>query len=162
MAPLWLLARAGLLLLAASLPALCVEPLRAQHEAHLLSAKEAPLEHFKEWVSKHGKAYHSDLEEYKKRFSIWLANLEYAVAYNAKHSSHWLGLTHLADLTSQEYKQRYLGYNFAAKKALNAKAGSFKYASVSDAGLPPSGTGLVASSEHCHCTPLHSLSLMLH
>jgi hypothetical protein len=29
-------------------------------------------------------------QEYERRFNIWLDNLEYAVSYNARHTSHWV------------------------------------------------------------------------
>jgi len=48
---------------------------------------------------RHPKGYMNDLSEVAKRFSIWLANLEYILEYNAKTTTHWLGLNSLADLT---------------------------------------------------------------
>lgn len=49
--------------------------------------------------------------------AIWAENLEYALAHNARTtSSYWLGLTPLADLTQEEYRGRYLGFDGAAHK----------------------------------------------
>lgn len=49
-------------------------------------------------------------QEYEHRFSVWLDNLEYVIAHNARGASYWLGMTPLADLTHQEYKARALGF----------------------------------------------------
>jgi C1A family cysteine protease len=75
--------------------------------------------------------------EYAQRQAIWIENLEYVLEYNAKHTSHWLGLNSLADLTSEEYKERYLGYNNAARlQRPKLRATPFKYADVDEADLP--------------------------
>lgn len=111
---------------------------RTQHMHMLNAVKENPLEHFKQWVVKHSKSYAEDLEEFKTRFAIWMDNLEYVLEYNAKHTSHWLGMNALADLTHEEYRTK-LGFNNAARKNLlsSKRKGSFKYANVSEDSLPP-------------------------
>mmetsp|Transcript_15277 Transcript_15277/g.40293 ORF Transcript_15277/g.40293 Transcript_15277/m.40293 type:complete len:496 (-) Transcript_15277:1023-2510(-) len=131
----------------------CAQPQRQQHSLHardahhqlLSSAKERPRESFASWLERHGKAYKNDLKEMEKRFAIWLQNLEYILEYNAKTTTHWLGLNSLADLTKEEYAQRYLGYNHASKKQLkaqhrasNAMPNPFRYADVPQSSLPAS------------------------
>lgn len=59
----------------------------------------SPNEHFAAWLERHGKEYRSDVAQVAHRFKIWMANLEYVLAYNAKATTHWLGMTSLADLT---------------------------------------------------------------
>lgn len=127
----------GLVLLALTLASASVE--RSQHLKLLHTVKENPLEHFKQWVVTHSKSYLNDIEEYKKRFAVWLENLEFVLEYNAKHTTHWLGMNSLADLSHEEYKAKYLGYKPALRTTLRARnTGPFKYANVADDSLPPS------------------------
>lgn len=99
--------------------------LRSENDAHLNFAQANPLEAFKSWVEKHGKPYKSDLVELEKRFAVWRDNLEYILEYNAKHTSHWLGLNSLADLTHEEYK-RHLGFDHSLHKQRPLKTTPFR------------------------------------
>lgn len=72
---------------------------RDAHHQLLSAAKERPQESFASWLERHGKEYRNDLKEMEKRFAIWLQNLEFILEYNAKTTTHWLGLNSLADLT---------------------------------------------------------------
>ena len=106
----------------------------------MISARSEPDFHFQQWVTQHSKPYATEPGEYARRLAIWLENLEYILSYNSKHSGHWLGLNSLADLTHDEYRARYLGFDNAKrlqrpKKLLGAP---FKYASVDDKTLPVS------------------------
>ena len=108
------------------------------HEKHM-AMREDPATHFGAWVETHAKTYASDVEEMARRLAIWTENLDYIIAYNAKHTSHWLGVNgSMADLTHDEYR-KHLGYKGAAKKALQLKSNSksFKYANVDKSKLPP-------------------------
>jgi len=69
----------------------------------------APRESFQHWISSFEKVYRS-IEEYERRFEIWLDNLKFVHDYNAHHTSHWLGMTPFADLSHDEWKQRAFGY----------------------------------------------------
>lgn len=89
---------------------------REVHMAHISAAQQRPTENFKSWVEQHAKSYANDAVEYGHRMSIWLENLAYIASYNAKTDTHWLGLNALADLTPEEYRRHYLGYNHAARK----------------------------------------------
>ena len=114
-------------------------PSREQHTEHLISARAQPELHFQRWVEQHAKPYAEDTTEYARRLTTWLENLEYVLAYNSKHSSHWLGLNSLADLTTDEYRQHYLGFDNAARQARPTKlGGTFKYADVDADSLPVS------------------------
>lgn len=107
------------------------------------SMRESPLKHFESWVALHAKSYASDAVEMARRLAIWTENLEYIISYNSQHTSHWLGLNNLADLTHEEYR-KHLGYDHAAKKdrlrlkTKGGNTGSFKYADLDEATLPPS------------------------
>ncbi len=121
---------------------------RSQHLAHLAKVAEDPATHFRLWAQRHGRAYlaQNDEAELDRRFKVWSENLRYVLDYNPKHSTHWLGLNSLADLTHDEYRARYLGFDGAAHKRLRqqkrasnsllAQKPSFKYADV-DVGVLP-------------------------
>ena len=114
---------------------------REQHIEHLSLAKTQPDQHFAAWVEAHGRHYANDAVEYARRLGIWLENLEFALAYNAKHRSHWIGLNAMADLTQSEYRQKYLGFDNSArlaKQARNTASTSFMYADVDESNLPVS------------------------
>lgn len=110
-------------------------PLGARYA--LLLARANPLDAFSAWAQHHGKAYAAATRlqgEWRRRFAIWLDNLNYALQYNAaRHNmllmqqtsaaagddagaddesgaAYWLGLTSVADLTNEEFKARMLGY----------------------------------------------------
>lgn len=72
---------------------------RDEHHQILSAARQSPREHFGAWLERHGKDYKHDALEVAKRFGIWLKNLEFILEYNAKTTTHWLGLNALADLT---------------------------------------------------------------
>jgi KDEL-tailed cysteine endopeptidase len=111
--------------------------LRAQHSSVLLEAQANPLSAFNTWIQTHKKAYANDVAEFQHRFRVWLDNLEYILAYNAKTTSHWLHLGPFADLTHDEYRSR-LGYDNKARMAQNRlRSTSFKYADVDEESLPP-------------------------
>ena len=108
------------------------------HESHTTMRSDAAT-HFRAWVSNHAKSYVDDIEEMGRRLAIWTENLDYVINYNAMHTSHWLGMNSLADLTSDEYR-KLLGYKHADKNlALKLKPStSFKYANVDKSKIPPS------------------------
>ncbi|KXZ49648.1 hypothetical protein GPECTOR_20g505 [Gonium pectorale] len=113
--------------------------LRQQHAEQLLEAQANPLGAFKQWVQRHSKSYADDVKEFEARFKVWLDNLEYVLAYNARTTSHWLHMNHLADLSTVEYQSRLLGYDNAARMARNhLKSSTFKYADVDVDSLPTS------------------------
>eukprot|EP00195_Chlamydomonas_chlamydogama_P009760 CAMPEP_0202901788 /NCGR_PEP_ID=MMETSP1392-20130828/14680_1 /ASSEMBLY_ACC=CAM_ASM_000868 /TAXON_ID=225041 /ORGANISM="Chlamydomonas chlamydogama, Strain SAG 11-48b" /LENGTH=479 /DNA_ID=CAMNT_0049588403 /DNA_START=184 /DNA_END=1623 /DNA_ORIENTATION=+ len=111
---------------------------RREHMKLLAAAKDNPTDHFKSWVVRHSKAYVRDAVEYAKRLAIWIENLEYVLEYNAKHTSHWLGMNAMADLTHEEYSQHYLGFKHDKSKRLRSSSSPFKYADVPDGALPAS------------------------
>lgn len=106
---------------------------REQHIELLQQAKTQPNDAFTAWVKRFDKVY-TGVEEYERRLEVWLDNMEYALEYNAKVSTHWLGLNVFADLSLEEFKQYSLGYRADLKPA---RLGSeFVYENVSLDGLP--------------------------
>jgi len=66
---------------------------------------DADVQHFKEWMGTHGKAYETDVEELA-RFKVFKDNLAYINSHNQKaDKTYKLGLNHLADMTNEEYRQ---------------------------------------------------------
>ncbi|KAL5562313.1 hypothetical protein UlMin_032060 [Ulmus minor] len=63
---------------------------------------------FELWISKHGKIYNS-LEEKIQRFEVFKDNLKHIDERNKEISSYWLGLNEFADLSHDEFKNKYLG-----------------------------------------------------
>jgi len=110
-----------------------VDDLRSRQTQHLSLARASPWEEFRKWTVKHSKPYLNDLYEFERRFEIWVENLEYILQYNSRSVSHWLGLNSLADLTVDEYKHRYLGFDYDAYKRLYSnQARSFSLSSSSN------------------------------
>ena len=70
------------------------------------------------WVQGVSKVYET-VEEYEKRFGVWMDNLKYVVEYNSKHSSHWLGMNHFADLTHEEWKN-VVRFGYRGERDMNA------------------------------------------
>jgi len=65
---------------------------------------------FANWMHDHGKSYTSD--EFQSRYTIFKGNMDYVRDWNAAGSATVLALTHLADLTNEEYQSIYLGTHF--------------------------------------------------
>eukprot|EP00227_Mantoniella_beaufortii_P011945 CAMPEP_0197583560 /NCGR_PEP_ID=MMETSP1326-20131121/6440_1 /TAXON_ID=1155430 /ORGANISM="Genus nov. species nov., Strain RCC2288" /LENGTH=402 /DNA_ID=CAMNT_0043147801 /DNA_START=205 /DNA_END=1413 /DNA_ORIENTATION=+ len=77
-----------------------------------LNAGAALKLRFTQWMTEHGKDYDT-VEELERRMGIFAANDVFVERHNAEHAegkhSHWVGLNHLADLTTEEFKTM-LGY----------------------------------------------------
>ncbi|XP_010526865.1 PREDICTED: cysteine protease XCP1 [Tarenaya hassleriana] len=100
-----------------------------------LASTDKLLYLFGSWMSKHSKFYGS-LEERVHRFEIFRDNLMHINRRNNEISSYWLGLNEFADLTHDEFKNRYLGLSkpeISRKRETSAK---FRYRDVD--GLPKS------------------------
>lgn len=64
---------------------------------------------FDHWCEEHGKTYASE-EEKQHRLKVFEHNYEIVVEHNTRsNSSHTLSLNAFADLTNQEFKDKYLG-----------------------------------------------------
>ncbi|KAH1252151.1 Cysteine protease XCP2 [Glycine max] len=73
-----------------------------------LKSMDKLIELFESWMSKHGKIYQS-IEEKLLRFEIFKDNLKHIDERNKVVSNYWLGLNEFADLSHQEFKNKYLG-----------------------------------------------------
>ena len=84
-----------------------------------LSADAALRVRFTQWMTEHGKDYETE-EELDRRLAIFAANDVFVERHNAEHKegkhSHWVGLNHLADLTTEEFKNM-LGYKHSLMDA---------------------------------------------
>ncbi|KAJ9546038.1 hypothetical protein OSB04_025745 [Centaurea solstitialis] len=63
---------------------------------------------FESWVVKHGKFY-ENLDEKLHRFEIFMDNLKHIDETNKKVSNYWLGLNEFADMSHEEFKNKFLG-----------------------------------------------------
>ncbi|KIZ03186.1 hypothetical protein MNEG_4768 [Monoraphidium neglectum] len=89
--------------------------LREQHHQELLQAKGAEV-----------------------KFGTWQDNLQFALDYNEKHASHWVGLNALADLTPDEFRRQYgLGAGRYKRARGSAKVDGFAHGDLDEAQLPP-------------------------
>ncbi|KAJ4717324.1 Cysteine proteinase [Melia azedarach] len=99
-----------------------------------LTSMEKLLELFESWSSKHGKNYKT-LEEKLHRFEIFVDNLKHVDKRNKEVSSYWLGLNKFADLTHEEFKNKYLGLKPDLSKIKNRRLnsnGEFRYKNMKD------------------------------
>ncbi|KAL1814991.1 hypothetical protein ACET3Z_017565 [Daucus carota] len=90
---------------------------------------------FESWLAKHGKSYES-IEEKLHRFEIFKDNLMHIDETNKKISSYWLGLNEFADLSHEEFKEKYLGLKVDLSTRRESNPEDFIYKDVVD--LPKS------------------------
>ncbi len=66
---------------------------------------------FKRYIQQHNKHYHVD--EADLRFAHFKDNVEFVAAHNAKHNtSYKLAVNQFADMSNDEFRAKYLGYQF--------------------------------------------------
>ncbi|PWA46245.1 Cysteine peptidase, asparagine active site-containing protein [Artemisia annua] len=90
---------------------------------------------FESWVSKHGKFYDS-LEEKLHRLEIFKDNLKHIDETNKKVSNYWLGLNEFADLSHEEFKNKFLGLKGELPEKREESSEEFTYRDFVD--LPKS------------------------
>ncbi|XP_039146329.1 LOW QUALITY PROTEIN: cysteine protease XCP1-like [Dioscorea cayenensis subsp. rotundata] len=73
-----------------------------------LKSQESLIDLFESWMAKHSRIY-SGIEEKLRRFEIFKANLKHIDEKNKMISNYWLGLNEFADLSHEEFKNKYLG-----------------------------------------------------
>ncbi|KAG1363901.1 Cysteine protease XCP1 [Cocos nucifera] len=73
-----------------------------------LTLQERLTDLFETWMAKHSKSY-ANLEEKLRRFEIFKDNLKHVDETNKKRRSYWLGLNEFADMSHEEFKEKYLG-----------------------------------------------------
>ncbi|XVF44682.1 hypothetical protein PTKIN_Ptkin02bG0143800 [Pterospermum kingtungense] len=100
-----------------------------------LTSTDKLIELFEQWISKHGKIYES-IEEKLLRFEVFKDNLKHIDKRNKEISSYWLGLNEFADLSHEEFKNKYLGLKAEAFRRNQSPAEDFGYRDVTD--LPKS------------------------
>ena len=101
------------------------------HPEHIEALHEGShFEHFNNWMQEFKPAYVDDIEEVSKRFVIFSQNLDFIRKVNKQNLSYYLGLTTLADLTQEEYRNFYL--NQALKNTVRSTATmeTFSHANV--------------------------------
>ncbi|CAH8389971.1 unnamed protein product [Eruca vesicaria subsp. sativa] len=73
-----------------------------------LESHDKLIELFENWISNFEKAYKT-VEENLRRFEIFKDNLKHIDETNKKVKNYWLGLNEFADLSHEEFKNKYLG-----------------------------------------------------
>ncbi|KAF5739282.1 xylem cysteine proteinase 2 [Tripterygium wilfordii] len=84
------------------------------------------IELFESWIEKHEKVYES-LEEKLERFEIFKDNLKHIEETNKKTSNYWLGLNEYADLSHQEFKNKFLGLKISNENISRDDDEEFEY-----------------------------------
>ncbi|KAF6174153.1 hypothetical protein GIB67_033685 [Kingdonia uniflora] len=73
-----------------------------------LTSIDKLIDLFESWMSRHGRSYES-IEEKLHRFELFKDNLHHIDETNKKVTSYWLGLNEFADLSHDEFKEKYFG-----------------------------------------------------
>jgi len=76
------------------------------------------------WKVAHNKLYSNG--EDAARFAIFMENYKYILKFNAESTSVKLGLNKMADLTKEEFKQKYLGFAFEEQDPKVIKANTIQ------------------------------------
>lgn len=93
-----------------------------------LTSMDKLIELFESWTSKQGKTYKC-IEEKLHRFEIFKENLKHIDQRNKEVTSYWLGLNEFADISHEEFKNKYLGLKpeFPTRRQ---SSGEFSYRDV--------------------------------
>ncbi|KAI4388632.1 hypothetical protein MLD38_000944 [Melastoma candidum] len=89
---------------------------------------------YENWLVRHGKVYNS-LAERQRRFDIFKDNLRFIEEHNSENRTYRLGLNRFADLTNEEYRQRYTGLRMDRGRRAT-RAASNRYTSRAGDALP--------------------------
>ncbi|KAL5976900.1 Cysteine protease xcp1 [Asimina triloba] len=73
-----------------------------------LTSEDRLIDLFELWLAKYRKVYDS-IEEKLHRFEIFKDNLNHIDETNKKVANYWLGLNQFADMSHEEFKDKYLG-----------------------------------------------------
>ncbi|KAJ0986762.1 hypothetical protein J5N97_005118 [Dioscorea zingiberensis] len=87
------------------------------------------------WMFRHGKVYNGILDE--KRFEIFKDNLRFINEHNAGDHGYKLGLNRFADLTNEEFQEKYLGVRIDGRR-LEGRIASDRYNNSVGDDLPES------------------------
>lgn len=93
-------------------------------QVSICTSNHTTLDLFETWCKHHGKTYSSDQEK-QQRFKIFEDNHAYVIDHNSlTNSSYSLSLNAFADLSHQEFKDRYLGLSASANNLIRLISGS--------------------------------------
>ncbi|KAF8028962.1 hypothetical protein BT93_E1588 [Corymbia citriodora subsp. variegata] len=91
------------------------------------TSADSTLAVFERWMARHGRIYMDNLEK-AKRYEIFLKNLRFVENFNKEaNRSYTVGLNQFSDLTMEEFKARYTGYQATSKSLKSSTATTFKY-----------------------------------
>lgn len=90
-----------------------------EFDADVLNSDSALLSLFQSWSLHHGKQY--TMKEFEARLQVFKDNLGFIHAHNGMKSGYKLGLNEFADLTHDEFKEKFFGLKLSLKKPSNKK-----------------------------------------
>ncbi|CAM8935972.1 unnamed protein product [Rhodiola kirilowii] len=109
----------------------------AAHSTFVRSETEVS-EMYEAWLAKHGKSYNA-IGEKDRRFEIFKDNLKFIDEHNADpEKSFTLGMNKFADLTNEEYRERFLGVKSDARRRRVSSVRSDRYVPRVGDSLPES------------------------
>lgn len=92
---------------------------------------------FESWIEKHAKIYET-IEEKLHRFEIFKENLKHIDERNKMVSNYWLGLNEFADMTHEEFKNKYLGFKVDQLPENRQSSEDFSYRDIDVEAIPKS------------------------
>lgn len=95
-----------------------------------LASIDRQINLFESWLAKHGRNNYENIEEKLHRFEIFKENLMHIDETNKKTSNYWLGLNEFADLSHEEFKNKYLGLKVDLSKRQESSTEDFIYKDV--------------------------------
>lgn len=81
---------------------------------------------FEGWLNTHSKSYNSSSEK-EERYKIFKENLRFINEHNAGNHSFRVGLNVFADLTNEEYRRTYLGFQLPDAEVMKRLKESNRY-----------------------------------
>ncbi|KAG0464996.1 hypothetical protein HPP92_019160 [Vanilla planifolia] len=90
-----------------------------------LTSHNCLIDLFESWMAKHNKSY-ATFKEMVWRFNVFKDNLKHIDETNKNRTNYWLGLNEFADLSHEEFKERFLGLKQSFSRREQAGYGNWR------------------------------------